>query len=266
MLNLTEKQKEEMRDVINESLNVAEAHWDIGGRRLAAESLRETAIFDSAGEIQPSNIPGYEFVADGETNVSQYIAYVADMRNSSQHLMCAISPKSGAKVSELQRVYYETSALLPALALTVRYEGGRVTEYLGDGVLALFKVDDDDDLEKVVYSAYYAAVNTINDTRGLINSILNERYCLPELNLGVGLGLSSAFVTLVGLRSEKQAKAFGRCVYHATKLSSGTNEIYVDKALYDAWPTSDNGSLQFSRKEKMPVDAYLVGSVSRKYR
>jgi len=51
--------------------------------------------------------------------------------------MRAVSSKT-SKVSQLQRIFYETSALLPAMAKLIFFENGSVTEYLGDGVLGLF--------------------------------------------------------------------------------------------------------------------------------
>lgn len=255
---LKEDQISEIEEAVNASLDQAEHHWKGGAYRLSEESLREAAVFDNA-EIQPSKIPGYEFVIDGSTVIDTYIAYVADMRESSKHLMCAISEKR-AKVSELQRIYYETSALLPALALTVKFAGGNVTEFLGDGVLAFFKVDKEQQ-DKAIYAAYEAAKNSIGDSRRIINSILNQRYLLPDLDKGVGLGLSQALVTLVGIRGEKQAKAFGKCVFYATKLSGGRNQIFVDEALYSAWPSTNNGKLIFNKRKigSSDIDGYLVG-------
>ncbi len=253
-----------LRQLIRESLNNAERVWKNEGSQLTAAN----ECFDSEShritksESVPSFIPGYPIVHTDTNEVATFIALVADMRNSSQHLLCDISQKH-AKVSMLQRVYYETSALLPALAKTISFENGAVTEYLGDGVLAFFKVDDTDPSESI-YAAHRAARNCIQACRDIVNEELNSRYDLPALDIGVGLATSKALITLVGLEGEKQAKAFGECVFRATKLSNGTNAIYVDEKLEAMWPTSSTGGgLQFRRKHVNGVDGFLIESKNK---
>jgi len=258
---LTAEQDKILRETINDSLNSAEKHWLNGGhmltenRLVAVESLSKSVM-----DAEPSKIPGHELVQDGETVIDEFIAFVADMRDSSKHLMCAISEKR-AKVSGLQRVFYETSALLPSLALAIKFENGSVTEYLGDGVLALFRVDPDNKSDSI-YAAHRAAKNSINEVRNVVNEILYERYSLPEIDLGVGLSLSQTLVTLVGLPTEKHPKAFGECVFKATKLSSGRNEVITDTKLRAAWPSEKGGTLKFKPKRMKDVDGYLISSAA----
>ncbi|KHT63722.1 adenylate/guanylate cyclase [Photobacterium gaetbulicola] len=243
----------EIREIINSSLDKAEQIWTSGGYIIANESMKD-AVFKS--ENVPSMIPGYPLVSSESPKVDEFIALVADMRNSSQHLLCSISPKR-AKVTELERVFYETSALLPALAKTISYEEGNVTEYLGDGVLALFRVPKSSK-EDAIYSANRAAKNIITDTRYILNDILAERYNLPPVDLGVGLSVSKAIVSLVGLPEQKQAKAFGKCVFKATKLSSGTNSVAVCENLNAIWPVAKGGGLKFSKKSFGAIDGYVI--------
>lgn len=256
---LTPTEIAELTACIDSSLDQAEKHWANGGYAL----VKNVAAMDSArilNESAPSHIPGHIKVQDEETVIDEFIALVADMRDSSKHLNSAISEKI-TKVTQLQRVYYETSALLPALALTVKFEGGRVTEYLGDGVLALFQVDPSE-RSKAIYAAHEAAANSIGKTRELVNSALSERYSLPPLDLGVGLAMSKTIVTLIGLPREKHPKAFGECVFRATKLSGGKNEIYVDKFVRGAWPKTKNGTLRFLEHSRGEVPGYLISRQS----
>jgi class 3 adenylate cyclase len=237
---------------INSALDKAEEHWRNGGQQLIRKSF---VVNDSRAraESAPSSIPGHKVVQDEETVIDEFIALVADMRDSSKHLNCAIN----AKVSQLQRIFYETSALLPALAMTIKFEEGSVTEYLGDGVLALFRVDKTDK-PKAIYAAYEAANNCVQQTRVLVNKALWDRYDLPSIDLGVGLAHSKAIVTLVGLPGEKHPKAFGECVFRATKLSTGKNEIYIDQFVKGLWPTTKGGLLRFILKSRNDVDGYLI--------
>jgi len=237
---------------IDSALDKAEMHWQNGGQELLYKSIAGNEEFIRA-ESAPSSIPGHKIVQDEKTVIDEFIALVADMRDSSKHLNCAID----AKVTQLQRVFYETSALLPALAMTIKFEEGSVTEYLGDGVLALFKVDKSDK-SKAIYAAYEAARNCVHQTRELVNRALESRYDLPNIDLGVGLAHSKAIVTLVGLSGEKHPKAFGECVFRATKLSNGKNEIYIDQFVKGLWPTSQGGTLRFIQKKRNDIDGYLI--------
>lgn len=254
---LNECQRIEIRAVINESLDRAERHWKKGGHELVEKSgLAKTHSIVILEDQEPSKIPGHNIVQDDETVIDEFIAFVADMRDSSKHLMCEISQKT-ASASGLERVFYETSALLPALALAVQYEDGNVTEYLGDGVLALFRVNPEK-ADDAIYAAHRSAKNSIRGIRDIVNDILNERYGLPVIDLGVGLSLSKTLVTLVGLPKQKQPKAFGECVFRATKLSGGRNQILADRNLRIAWPKRKGGSLVFKQKSMKGVNGYLL--------
>lgn len=257
---LTQEQKIEISTLVKESLDRAEHIWYEVGDKLV--KFAEAVTMDSREKFESvtSLIPGHSIVYEGKPKVETYIALVADLRDSSGHLLQAISSRT-SRVSQLQRVYYETSALLPALAQTIKYNNGVVTEYLGDGVLSLFRVKDVEDEEtrsKTIYAAYDAASNCIGDTREIINQHLLSRYNLPALNLGVGLSMSEALVTLIGLKNERQAKVVGQCVYRATKLSSGVNEISVDEMMKKSWPKGKGGTIGFRSISRRSVDGYVI--------
>ena len=252
---LTETEKEQIQKIVNESLDKAEQHWNDGGYLLEEKTAGlEDINLEAKRESESSEIPGYPVVQDDETKIDEFIALVMDMRDSSKHLMENIA---SAKVTELQRIYYETSALLPAVDQTIKFQNGGVTEYLGDGVLAFFKIEEDKD--ESVRTAYRVAKNIIDDTRKIVNSILEKRYNLPPLDIGVGLAASKALISLVGLQGEKKhPKAFGKCVFRATKLSSGKNQIYIDAVLKDMWPTAPRGILNFKPQSIKGIDGYLI--------
>lgn len=243
---LSQDQKIEVQEVVNKSLNEAEHHWKNGGHKIVAMASFKDYLHESFESAEDSRIPGHETVRSDETVIDEFIALVADMRNSSRHLMCAVSEKKSA-VSGLKRVYYETSALLPALALGISYEGGNVTEYLGDGVLALFKVNQNNK-NKTIYSSYNAAKHCVNDIRLIVNSVLKERYGLEKINIGVGLSISKCLVTLIGLPNDKHPKAFGECVFRATKLSGGVNTVICDNNLRYMWPSKEGGTIKFKNR------------------
>ena len=252
---LTKEETAEVRKVVGDSLDRAERIWGEVGVNFSGSERRHIVL---ANEAVDSKIPGHPAVQEQIAEVDDFVALVADMRDSSKHLMTRIG---SAKVSELQRVFYETSALIPALAMAIRFGGGSVTEYLGDGVLALFQAGG---AKKTgaIYSAHSAATNCLEVVSEAINPLIAKRYSLPPIVIGVGMSFSKAIVTVVGDDSHREAKVFGECVYYASKLSGGCNQIYIDEALKFAWPESDNGVLRFLRKKVREVDGYLISENS----
>lgn len=241
-----------VRVAIEQSLDRAEANWRRVGHLLEAKMQKsmESYGMDSAD----SNIPGYPKVSKDRPEVDEFIALVVDMRGSTQRLKTTIK---SAKVNGLQRIYYETSALLPAMAVTCSFQDGIVTEYLGDGGLIIFGVNKEDRKESVQL-AYRAAKNCIGDMRALINNAIAERYCLPQISLGAGIAMSRAMITLVGVPGNYQPKAIGSCVWDATKLSGGVNAIHVSPDIKGAWPTSKGGLMRFRSLDLKHVDGFKM--------
>lgn len=196
----------------------------------------------------PSKIPGFPFLENNNPQVADFIALVLDIRKSTEHLIQAISERT-AKVSQLQRVFYETTAINTlGLAVVSEYKGG-ITEFLGDGFLALFKVENQfNPIE--IYSAHNSAKKCITLCGSIVNKILFKRYGLPELKIGVGLAFSRALITIVGNGDNLHPKAIGECVYRASKLAFGNNEIYIDDRLEKLWPTEKGGKIKFSLLQK----------------
>lgn len=244
-MSLTDEQSAIVRALVATSLEAAEDVWE--KHQPIFETATETLKFETLAkraEVAPSRIPNHPFVSSEHSELAEYVCLVADMRDSSKHLMEAYS-KSKPSYERMKRVYFETAALLPALDQTVQFEQGSVTEYLGDGILAVFSVNPDDrgpDIKR----AHRAAQNCVSDTRAIVNKEIADRYQLPALDLGVGLGFGDAIVQLVGVPSRMHPKVIGPCVYYATKLSSGRNIVLVNEALKKAWPTSKGGKLQFT--------------------
>jgi class 3 adenylate cyclase len=246
---MTDQYREELAKLANEALDKAEEVWDAIGVELLEAKREIIAKF-----AVPSQIPGYPFIDDGVPIVDEFICMVVDMRDSTKHLLQAISAKH-AEVSQLQRVYYETAALLPSLAQVVQWHQGNVTEYLGDGVLALFRSSSN--RSEAIYSAHRAARESL-EAAAIVSSVLTERYRLPELVIGIGLAISKTVVTLIGLDAYKQPKAFGECVFRATKLACERGLIIVDEGLERAWPTSKGGTLKFRSVKLRDVNGFVL--------
>ncbi|UIF88021.1 hypothetical protein KAF44_22465 (plasmid) [Cupriavidus necator] len=229
---LTTSQKQEVKKAVVLGLDNAEKTW----KKIGSELLKEGYAFDHAIEahLEPSRIPGHPLVSDNNPVVEEFVAVMVDMRDSSKHLKTRVN---GIAMEGIQRIYFETSALLPAVAVTTGFREGVVTEYLGDGALVLFPVQVGD-RPKSVRAAYQAARDCVDDARAIINEELYRRYKLPSIDLGAGLSLSKALVTLVGTPGNLQPKAIGECVWEASKLSGGRNAVFVAEGVKKAWPAT----------------------------
>jgi class 3 adenylate cyclase len=222
--------KASITEIVNAELDRAERLW---------KELDESLIIkaDSRASID-TNIPGHTTISETESVVDKFVALVVDIRNSSDHLLCATSKKH-AKVSGIERVFYETSALLPAVAHAILQHEGEITEYLGDGLLALFRANHD--INELCYKLWDVCELILFDYRDVVNNILYKRYSLPSLDIGVGLAYSQALVVAIGHYRNRHGKAIGECVYRASKLSSGNNRLYIDERLKALWPKRKDG-------------------------
>ncbi|MEX1261816.1 MAG: hypothetical protein WEA58_13160 [Balneolaceae bacterium] len=252
---MTELFKKKIRKEVELALNDAEKVWDEVGEHIFKNAH---VLFEArAGVEMPSKIPGFPYVEDGKPKVADYIALVLDIRGSTNHLTQAISDKT-SKVNQLQRVLYETTAINTAGSMIVTEFDGKITEYLGDGYLALFKVESKGDKE-AVYNANNTSKLCIDSSLNIINELLYDRYNLPPLKIGIGMAFSSAIVTLVGHGDNLHPKAIGECVYRASKLSNGVNEVYIDDRLKKLWPSSDGGKLRFiSLNKHSDIKSYKI--------
>lgn len=246
--------------LVNSELDRAQDIWDQVGDQLVvkADSARNFAEA-LALNSQQTNIPGYPTIDPNAPEVDEFIAFVMDMRDSTNHLLQAISNKV-AKVSELQRIFFETSALLPATAEVIRSYNGKVTEYLGDGVLALFRATKDTPTRnQACYDACRAGRYVVKEMRNIINDVIHKRYGLPPIDVGVGMAYSKAVVTVVGHPNERAPKAIGTCIYRATKLADLYNEVVVDDYLHGIWPTVKGGfSFSLRSRKRHEFDSYIL--------
>ncbi|MBK8343897.1 MAG: hypothetical protein IPL12_11640 [Bacteroidetes bacterium] len=67
------------------------------------------------------------------------------------------------------------------------------------------------------------------------------------------MAFSRALITIVGNGDNLHPKAIGECVYRASKLAFGNNEIYIDDRLEKLWPTEKGGKIKFSIAKALRV-------------
>jgi hypothetical protein len=242
---------DEIKKILESELDKAEKTWK------TVKPLITEEYSNFLGSSVPSKIPGHPLLVDGKPQVDDFIAFILDIRGSTKHLLQAISEKT-AKASQLERVLYETTAINTIGILLIEKYNGGVTEFLGDGFLALFKVDQH---KHGVYNAHNAAKECIRIINTIVNKTLAERYSLPPLVIGIGMAYSKAIVTTIGLKNNLHPKALGECVYRASKISKGLNEIMIDEKLKILWPSTKDGCLQFNIiKHPHDFNAYKISS------
>lgn len=229
--------EDEIRKKVNSELDRAEKIWNDVKDEFALENKSFSRI---TGSIKPSNIPGFPFVKSDEGKVGDFIALILDIRSSTKHLLEAISNSKG--VSQLQRVFYETTAVNTIGLICVSKYKGAITEFLGDGFLALFEAD----AKEKVHPPKHCAEECLKYTLEIVNPILKERYGLPNLSVGIGVAYSKAIVTLIGMDEYFYPKAIGECIYRASKLCKENNKILYDERIKHFWPSSKGGILSFN--------------------
>jgi hypothetical protein len=251
--------KDKVTKEVNLALDNAEDIWAEVGFQFEKgdKALEGIVAFDGSQKVE-TPIPGFPFIEEGKPQVGKFIAQVLDIRDSTTHLTRAISKKV-ASASQLERVLYETTAINTAGSVIIEYYNGAITEYLGDGYLALFK-EEDNEQNYDVYNAYNSAEFYLNNGLPIVNSILFKRYGLPNLQIGIGMAYSKAIVTLIGRGDNLHAKAIGECVYRASKIADGTNEIKIENKLRFHWPKGKDGKIGFRklRYSKHEFDTFII--------
>ena len=256
---MTAELKIEITELVNKSLDEAERIWKrVGHEIIEAKQANFSGSEVRAHEIE-SPIPGHASVDSMVPVVDDFIALVLDIRESSVHLKKAIS----AKASMLERVFYETSAVLPACSRVIRKNNGKVTEFLGDGLLAFFH-SPKNKRESACYQCHDASTGCMEVIKQVVNPMLFERYELPALKMGIGMAFSQSIVTVTGDGETLKPTAFGHCVFDATKLSKGENQIFVADSLERIWPVAESGKkgkVRFTKTAMKEPGAYIMTDI-----
>ena len=123
---------------------------------------------------------------------------------------------------------------------------GTSTEFLGDGVLNLF--DTKDSNREIAMRNSMLASWEIMEVRELILNPFFANVGLPQINLGIGIDHGITIVTKFGYRNDTDLKAFGKCVYNASKLCKEVNQIVVSEHSKAVWPSGPGGNLLFGNQ------------------
>ncbi len=111
-------------EVCNAHLDKAEYDWNkTNASNLMAldEAIAKSNVsMEKFEDSKPSLLPGYDMVSLFDPKIDDFIAIACVIRKSTERLKSARNNVRGIE-SGIQRVFYETSALLPSLETTINF-------------------------------------------------------------------------------------------------------------------------------------------------
>ena len=230
---MTSDERKQLTSAVSDLLDEAEYRY------APIRRIMEKAAAEKARPLR-TPYPGVQYIEIDRAAVKTYIAVVVDIRDSTEHLWSRFGTMSG-----VERVYYETSALLPACGVLFGLSGGRIAEYTGDGVIAFFETAEGASSRSLM-NVYNRADDALTLTKEIVNPELASRYGIPGIDIGVGLALGKVMVTAIGPAAESRVTAFGQPVFDASKCSKERNRVVIDPSLRKIWPKGEGGKVHFT--------------------
>lgn len=184
-----------------------------------------------------------------------------DMRESTE------LPKrfSTEQLVKIYRSYIRT------VVQAIRYSGGVVRDFMGDGVLAVFVDDEDGNSEdKAVHAARY--ITTAIDK--FLNPVLDERI-KHRISCGIGIHTGDISLSKVGMKGKEQDDEadnefgiawIGNSTNLACKFSSavGGGTIFISSSTYASLSDID-GKQKWKKIEISKGSNLLSGYIAKKY-
>ena len=153
-------------------------------------------------------------------NLEATVLY-ADMSGST-HLVDSYEPKFAAEI-------YKT--YLVCAARIIKDEGGTITAYDGDRIMAVYIGDSKNT------SAVRSALRINGAVWDIIKPALKNQYPSTDYNLKhvIGIDTSKLLVARTGVRNDNDLVWVGRAANYAAKLSSLSNDftIYITHSVHD---------------------------------
>jgi len=167
-------------------------------------------------------VPDSEDLGLGNDAVElQATVLYADMSDSTD-LVDNQGPKFAAEVYK---------AYLRCAARVIKSEGGRITAYDGDRIMAVFIGDTKNT------TAVRAALKINYAVQMIVNPLLKKQYpkSTHEVKHVVGIDTSDLFIARIGVRNDNDLVWVGRAANYAAKLSSlnGQYRTYITKTVFD---------------------------------
>lgn len=212
--------------------------------KASADIERTKSLMESIENISSK----YTQVGSGAKGIAVVLS--VDMRKSS-HRSELLSAKA---------MYQTMHTFLPTMALVTNDLKGEILNYRGDGLIALFGLqlenDSKFDFEHWKPSDHLSIAAKCG--QGLIDTtadILDELFRRYEiacdglpLKVGVGIDFSGIVLTKIGLHDSlggHEITAYGHSINKACKLSDGNNEIRITHEVEKNFPSGKGGKVRF---------------------
>jgi class 3 adenylate cyclase len=179
------------------------------------------------------------------------VVLYADLADSTE----MVDKKTAWFAAEIYKTFLHCSAKV------IRSEGGEITAYDGDRVMAVFLGDTKNT------SAVRAAMKIHAAVRDVIQPALSKQYPSNDFTLKhvCGIDRSDLFVAKTGVRGANDLVWVGRAANYAAKLASlpETYQTYITRTVYDKMQdvtkvTNGQNMWWTVQQDKVPVD--VVGS------
>jgi class 3 adenylate cyclase len=181
-------------------------------------------IFASQWKVSKSKIvPTFESLSPGNDakEINATVLY-ADMADSTD----LVDNYNSCFAAEIYKAYLRCAATI------INTEGGKITAYDGDRVMAVFLGDAKND------SAVRSAMKINDAVHNIINPFLEKYYSNDTYRLKhvIGIDTGELFVTRTGVRKDSDLVWVGRAANYAAKLCSSNDKypIYITEAVFDA--------------------------------
>jgi len=193
---------------------------------------REGRVVPSSDNLQLSNDA---IMLDG-------VVMYADMSASTK----LVDSKKAFFAAEIYKSY------LHCAAKVIRSEGGEITAYDGDRIMAVFIGDyKNTSATRAALKINYARINIINPA--IKNQYPDESY---QVNHTIGIDNSNLFIARTGIRGANDLVWVGRAANHAAKLCNLPNS-YPTRITADVYNCL-NESVKFSNGQSMWEEASWI--------
>jgi class 3 adenylate cyclase len=183
--------------------------------------------------------PRFAPLAAGYGSQAWAAVLFVDLRRSTRRAV-EIGPK---------KTYLTVHALLPTLAHLVSCAAGDVANFRGDGLFALFGLDEEGnnpknlDCGQEVKKAVRCGKAMLEAVDEVVNAILPQFDVPGDLNIGIGIDVGDVVITRVGLAGVNEVTAYGNAVNHAAKFCGGNGAIIVSERAWHLFPKGPNGRI-----------------------
>jgi adenylate cyclase len=239
--------KTELEKLARQYLRVALSHIDSNVN--LTERQKKALVNNTLSE--QAELPGYEErrFHFGKFENREFVAMMTDIRDSTS----IINSENG--LVKMFLIFYVYAGIV---AKIVDKHNGTSTEFLGDGVLNLFGIKEHGQ-DQALRNSIQAAWDIMDAKDQILNPLFYE-YDLPKIEYGIGIDHGITIVTHFGYRSDTDLKAFGRCVYNASKLSKLPNQIVVSENSKSVWPSAPGGMLLFGNYQNIDGNPAFIAN------